>query len=149
MLDIGRSIGYLRWVSELRGHSLKFEGLVFSRFIEDRSLSLDVSALIGTVKNKSGRHDILNEDLQREIDVLSNPNHDLWDVCCGHDLVSILSLGLCRALGSNRSNDVKPEVLEKFLRVGYETTYFFTTELYKALKNWEHTNSPFRLFPVP
>ena len=79
---------------------------------------------------------------------LTDPNHDLWDICCGHDLVCILSLGLHKALGTNNSNIVKPEVIEKSLRLAYEAVYFFATQLYESLKVWEKSNASFRIFPT-
>ena len=70
---------------------------------------------------------------------------------CGdetHDLVCILSVGLRSALGSNRASDVKPELLQKFLRVAYEAAFFFETQLSSSLLAWEAANQPFRVFPV-
>ncbi len=148
LLDIGRPIAYLRWVSLQQNLSLTFEALVFSRFIDRKTLILDTIKLIKTVKNKSGKPDLAEKDLQNAIDELTDPNHDLWDVCVGHDLVHILSLGLRNTWGSNKDNDVKPELLEKFLRAAYESTYFFSSQLSQSLKDWEVANHPFRIFPT-
>lgn len=139
-------IGYLRWVSQRNNLSLKFEGIVFSRFIDDDTLHIDISDLIRVVKNKSNRHDLDANDLHDKIDRLTDPKHNSWDICCGHDLVYILSIGLSKVLGSNNSSEVKPEVLEKFLRTGYESAYFLSTQLYQSLREWETSNPPFRIF---
>jgi hypothetical protein len=40
-------------------------------------------------------------------------NHDPWHVCCGHDLIQVLSVGLHKAIGTWSTNDVKPDVLER------------------------------------
>lgn len=139
-------IGYLRWASLRNDLSLKFEDLVFSRFIDDDTLHIDIGDLIRVVKNKSNRHDLDDNDLRDKIDKLTDPKHNSWDICCGHDLVCILSIGLSKVLGSKNSNEVKLEVLEKFLRVGYESTYFLSTQLYQSLQEWEASNLPFRIF---
>ena len=146
LLAAARPIGYLRWVSQRNDLSLKFEGIVFSRFIDDATLHINISDLIRVVKNKSNRHDLDGNDLQDKIDKLTDPNHNSWDICCGHDLVWILSIGLSKVFGSKNSNEVKPEVLEKFLRAGYESAYFLSTQLYQSLRMWETSNSPFRIF---
>jgi hypothetical protein len=148
LLDIGRPIGYLRWISLRQNLSLEFEGINFGRFINQRTLVLDIPQLVKTVKNKSGRPDLIEGDLQNAIDEVTEPDHDPWDVCVGHDLICILSLGLRNVLGSNNANDVKPELLEKFLRAAYESSYFFATHLYQSLKNWENMHSSFRIFPI-
>ena len=123
---------------------MRFEGIVFGRFIDDEALTIDDSEMITEVKNKSQRHDLCEEDLQNSIDELSNTNHDPWDVCCGHDLVCILSFGFRKALGSRT---VRPELIETSLRLAYEATYFFATQLYESLRTWEKANRPFRIFP--
>lgn len=126
--------------------SLTFEGIIFSRFIDRDTLHVDISKLIREVKNKSRRHDLSDSDLQDKIDEVTNSKHSSWDICCGHDLVCILSFGLRRILGSNDSNEVEPETLERFLRTGYESAYFLSTRLYQALRGWETSNPPFQIF---
>ena len=146
LLAAARPIGYLRWVSQRSNLSLTFEGIVFSRFIDRDTLHVDISELIREVKNKSRRHDLNESDLQDKIDELTDSKHNSWDICCGHDLVGILSFGLYRVLGSNQRREVEPEVLEKFLRTGYESTYFLSTQLYQSLRGWEASNLPFQIF---
>ena len=146
LLVAARPIGYLRWVSQRGDLSLKFEGIVFSRFIDHDTLHIDISELIREVKNKSRRHDLDDNDLRNKIDKLTDPQHNSWDICCGHDLVCILSFGLYRILGSNQPSEVKPEILERSLRIGYESAYFLLTQLYQSLREWETSNPPFRIF---
>ena len=146
LLTAARPIGYLRWVSQRGDLSLKFEGIVFSRFIDHDTLHIDISELIREVKNKSRRHDLDDNDLRNKIDKLTDPQHNSWDICCGHDLVCILSFGLYRILGSNQPSEVKPEILERSLRIGYESAYFLLTQLYQSLREWETSNPPFRIF---
>ena len=146
LLTAARPIGYLRWASQRNDLSLTFEGIVFSRFIDRNTLHIDTGELIREVKNKSRRHDLSDSNLQDKINELTDSKHNSWDICCGHDLVSILSFGLYRVLGSNQRREVEPEVLEKFLRAGYESTYFLSTQLYQSLRGWEVSNLPFRIF---
>jgi len=146
LLDGGIQIGYLRWVSHKEKLSLKFEDITFGNFIDNETLTIDISAMVTTVQNKSRRYDPNKEDLQKSMDGLANPSHDPWDVCSGHDLVCILSFGLRKVLGTNNANAVKPELIEKSLRLAYEAAYFFATQLYKSLRAWEKANQPFKVF---
>ena len=141
-------IGYLRWASQRNNLSLKFEEIVFSGFLDRNTLHVDISELIREVRNKSGRHDLGDNYLQGKIDELADSKHNSWDICCGHDLVCILSFGLRSILGSNNTNKVEPEALERLLRTGYESAYFLSTQLYHSLRGWETSNPPFRIFPT-
>jgi len=147
LLELGRPLGYLRWLSKQRNLLLTFEDIPFSKFI-DRTYKLDTGAMINSIKNKSGRHDLAEVDLQSEIRAIEDVvGHDPWDICCGHDLVCIISLGLRTALGSNQANEVRSELLQKVLRAAYETAFFLETELFQSLLTWQAANPPFTIFP--
>jgi hypothetical protein len=146
LLDLACPLGYLRWISALHSLELAFRDIAFGRFIDRTTLTLDVIKMIRVVKHKSGRHDLVEDELHNAICELEDINsHDPWDVCCGHDLVGVLSLGLRTALGSNNAGDVKPELLQKFLRAGYEPDDFLETELCQSLLAWQAANEPFRI----
>lgn len=143
LLEIGQPVGYLRLVSIEKNLSLKFEGIQFSKFIDRKTLELTVDQLITEVKNKSQRHTLDNTSIEQAIQDVSLSEDDPWNVCCGHDLIGILSFCLTRTLGSNQEQDVKPELLEKILRTAYEYAYFVETNLYKSLNCWEMSNPSF------
>ncbi len=137
LLDAGCSLGYLRWVSLQGALHLDFKKIQCSNFLDKKSLVLDESKLIREVKNKSQKPELNDNDLQKQINQLRNPNHDRWQVCRGHDLVQIMSFGLTYAIGSQKSAEVTVESLERSLRLAYESSYFYQTKLYSALKHWE------------
>lgn len=146
LVECGKIIGYLRWTSLKHNLNLKFEELTFSKFIEQKSLTINTLTLIQVVKNHSQKPALVDKEVEKLLNALQNPNHDLWHVCCGHDLICILSIGLCKTLGSCNTNDVKPEVLERELRLAYEESYFRSTQLYISIQNWEKNNSPYQIF---
>lgn len=151
LLEEGLHLGYLRWVSldDLdEGHKLKFEGLSFSKFLDKKTLTINPNKLIQTVKNHSQQHSLDENDLQKQVNNKKDQAHDPWHVCCGHDLVVLLSEGLRFSLGSTNPNEVKPEYLEKNLRLAYEYNYFASTQLYQSIKSWEQANSPFKIISI-
>jgi hypothetical protein len=83
--------------------------------------------------------------LQELMSSLEDVTHDQWHVCCGHDLVAILALGLRRALGTNDAGQVRAELIERSLRLAYEAEYFRGTQLYAAIRVWEERNLPYRV----
>jgi hypothetical protein len=145
LVESGIPVGYLRWVSLQDSLSLKFEGLSFNRFVNDRTLAVDEAGLIRTVKNHSQKPQLDEKNIQNRMTSLKNDMHDPWHICCGHDLICILSLGLRRILGSHDTREIEPELIEKILRLAYEQAHFLMTQIYKSIKAWENVNSPFRI----
>ena len=149
LLESAKIVGYLRWASLKFNYCLKFEGLAFNDFVEKETLALNESDLIKTVKNKSQKQKLDEQEIRENMDSLKTDTQDMWHVCCGHDMISILSIALCKALGSFNSQKADPKVLESYLRVAYESAHFRETKLYIAIQTWEQTNKPFEVLPNP
>ncbi len=142
LLKLGQEIGYLRWVSLKNNLSLRFEGLDFGKFIKKDTLEIDYSDLMKTIKDHSQKQSLVDQEIQENIEILRNNKHNPSQVCCGHDIMQILSLALCKAWGTCKPTDVKAENLERDLRLAYERSYFYQTQLYFLIQNWQSMNSP-------
>lgn len=145
LLEAGMPVGYLLWISQGDGLNLKFEGIKFSKFINENTLQIDQLKLICEVKNNSQAFSLKNEDLQQQLMSKKSQNRDRWQVCCGHHLVEILSFSLRKVFGSNKPTDVEPNILERSLRLAYEQVFFLETELYSEIRRWERDNEPFKV----
>ena len=109
-------------------------------------MKIDQSKFIQEVINKSQAHSLNNKDLQQRINSQKDENHAPCQVSCGHDLVEILSLGFRKAIGSYQPSEVKPDILERSLRLAYEEVYFYETNLYLSIRLWESNNQPFKVW---
>ncbi|HEY9609943.1 DUF4435 domain-containing protein [Allocoleopsis sp.] len=145
LLETGISVGYLLWISQCDGLNLTFEGITFSKFINEQTIQIDEIKLIRELKNKSQAFSLKDEDLQQRLMAEKSKSHDPWQVCCGHHLVEILSLSLRKAIGSNKAADVEPNSLERNLRLAYEEVFFRDTKLYLDIRIWESNNQPFKV----
>ncbi|MEH2281132.1 MAG: DUF4435 domain-containing protein [Nostoc sp.] len=151
LLESCMSVGYLVWVSQSDGLNLKFDGIEFSKFVDSQTLKINELKLITEVINKSQAYSLTNEDIQKRLTNKKSSSHDPWQVCRGHDLVEILSIGLRKAIGSNTAIDVKPNsdesknTLEGILLLAYEEIYFYETQLYSEIRLWETNNPPFKV----
>ncbi len=145
LLAAASPLGYLRWYSQRSALQLRFEELQFAGFIDTRTLTVNRSALITTVKNNSQRHDLDADELGLAIRKMEDLKPDPWHLCNGHDLVSVVSFGLRRAIGSRASRVVATEELERALRLAYEAVDFVASEIFQAIQEWEKRNSPFRV----
>jgi hypothetical protein len=145
LLQSAKILGYLRWASLKFNYCLKFQDLAFNKFVDDRTLILNESKLIQTVKNHSQKQGLDEKQIRANMDSLKTDTQDMWHVCCGHDMIAILSIALCKALGSCNSKQVEPNVLEINLRLAYESAHFRETKLYRSIQRWEQTNKPFEV----
>lgn len=101
--------------------------------------------MIREVNGKSQSCSLKDTDLQQKLASYKSGNYDLWQVCCGHHLVEILSISLRKAIGSNKTTDVEPNSLDRNLRLAYEEVYFHQTQLYLEIRKWESNNQPFKV----
>jgi len=144
LLEAGMIVGYLRWISLQNDLNLTFESIRFSEFVDEQTLQIDEYRLIREVRNKSQAFSLNSEDLQQQLTIQKSSSHDPWQICCGHDLVEILSLSLRKTIGSARkAANVERIILEKSLRLAYEEAYFCETQLCLDIRKWESLNSPF------
>src|SRR4028119_382357 len=88
LLESAKIIGYLRWASLKFNYCLKFEGLAFNKFVDDRTLILNESKLIQTVKNHSQKPGLDEQEIRANMDSLKTNTQDMWYICCGHDMIS-------------------------------------------------------------
>ncbi len=142
LVEAGRSIGYLRWISQCDRLNLTFSDLKFSKFIDDKTLQMNELDLIQEVKNKSQAFSVKTEYLQQRIADEKNKGFNPWQVCCGHDLVEILALGLRKAIGTM---SVDSDSLERNLQLAYEEVYFRKTQLWVNIRQWESNNQLFQV----
>jgi hypothetical protein len=148
LLGEGVHLGYLRWISLRLQHNLKFENLSFADFVDQHTLTLDSAKLIRAVKNNSQNHKLPDAEIKQQIEELKSSLHNAWLLCCGHDLISILSIGFRKVLGTRKASDITPELLERELRLAFETQYFTETMLYHAIAKWEDANTPFKILSI-
>ena len=139
-------IGYLRLYSLRANLNLRFSNLSFTSFINRNTLAIDRLNLIREVRNKSGRYDLNDFDLEQRLTEIESAAYAFEEVCCGEDLVEILSIGFRKLLGNHNSRNVDPVSLKRALRLAMPTTTFRETQLGVSLVDWQNRNPSYRLF---
>ncbi|MDE0420045.1 MAG: DUF4435 domain-containing protein [Gammaproteobacteria bacterium] len=128
-------IGQLRYVSRVRGLSLRFEGLPIGKLVED-DLSVDERKLIGRVLALSGRREN-GVTFDRLLELMAGrAQHDLYQICCGHDVMEVVGKALRRVVGNRSGAETKREHLERILRLAYDGKFLARTSLYRDLYGW-------------
>lgn len=92
---------------------------------------------------ESKRKKTSNDELEIEKDKIID---DLWQICCGHDLMEWLMLGFVNKFGQYNSNSLSSGQLEGSFRLTYHTEMFTETNIYKNLQLWESAQKQYGLF---
>ena len=145
LIDAAVPIGCLRLHSRRSELTLKFDGMRYAKFVDGDSLQTDVRKLVREVKNRSQRSDLAYDDTVQEILSIRSTVNDPWLVCCGTDMVEILSIGLRRALGTNNAGAVSPDELRRCLRLAYQWQELTDSQLGRDLREWSERNPGFRV----
>ena len=140
LLSASYPIGLLMFISQTEGLNLSFKDLEFERFVNSRTLSLNVESMVDAVifnsKNcRMGKKALISR-LSREAENLD----DEWDAARGHDTVDILLLALKRNFGSFNSRNLNEGELGGALRLAFSDACFRSTELFADTDEWARTN---------
>lgn len=132
-------IGLLMYVSMEHGLGLNFRDLDFERFINQRTLGLDVHAMVDAVLNNSRGCRVGRKQLVRMLDEEAGQLEDIWDAARGHDSVDILLIGLKRNFGSFNAKYLSEGELGGALRLAFSDQCFMKTDLYRATSEWSES----------
>jgi hypothetical protein len=142
-------IGILRLISQKQELGLNFKGLKYDRIIDRDRLEVVIDKLIPTVLSMSGFPKAITEvkeKLEKESETYRNT--DRRQLCCGHDVLAVLCIGLRKALGTLDSKTAHPDNLDSVLRLAYDSSSLSKTELYLCIKQWETCNPSYKVFAI-
>jgi hypothetical protein len=148
LLEKSLIVGHFRLLSFLDGLGLCFEGLRFDRIINRDSLALDSEALVTNVLALTHNPQLNRRSTQRRLRTLleEHTHDDPYQICCGHDFVAILGIGLRKALGNKSKEAASPEAVCIALRLAYEAEVFRQTTLYSTARRWSDENQGYSIF---
>lgn len=104
-----------------------------TRFLEEDSWQIDECSLLSAILPVKGNISI--SKLRECVAKLSAA--ETWCVVRGHDILSILRIGLISVLGDNKGN-FAIENIARVLRAGYSHDELVLTKLWKDMEQWEN-----------
>ena len=140
-------VGHLRHLSLSGSLHLDFDKLKFESFVDRGSLDVDIDELIRLVCESNAIPKVRREDVHLRL--LRTLEYDDWDpyqICCGHDFVTIFCIALRKVLGSLSGGDANPKKIGVHLRLAYDSSDFNRTRLYSDTKKWSEENLGFEIF---
>jgi hypothetical protein len=145
LLRAAEAIGALRLHSRRTAENLRFENLDFSAFTDPTTLAVDRVALIAEVGRKSQRPNLDPAALAHAIGSVLDDRLEPRQLCCGHDLVGVMSFALRRSVAALDAGLVRSDRLTLSLGLAYDWDEWARTEMYQAIRAWESANKPYRV----
>ena len=136
LVEASYPVGLLMRVSRDNGMGLNFGNLDVSRFVNPKTLTIDMAAMIDVVIMNSAPSGISKKRVLRMLEDEIKDLEDSWDAARGHDTVSILLLALQKGLGSFNSRSLNENALAGSLRLAFSDSDFAKTRLYKDSSEW-------------
>lgn len=139
ILKLARPIGCLRFYSQFKGKPYSFNEMDIEKFIDRNDMSFSGNKFISHLRgispnNNSMPNHILNNALAetKKVSVLRDP----YRLCCGHDLIEIMAIGLKSLWGSHSSREISGQVLEELFMLAYSHQMFRETDLFRKMSDW-------------
>jgi len=145
-----QKVGLVRLASIENSLELRFDGLKFSRFVDQATLVVDEDQLLDSVFNLSrGATVSRSEVLQIIVELQGRSELHSWQLICGHDFVELMAIGFRKALGAEKAIAVAAESLERALRLSYPREAFHRSRMFAAIEAWEDEHSPYAILERP
>lgn len=132
--------GKLRWAIVRFGLTVNADPVRVHGFVSEASWRVDSEELYEEVARILGKYSA--SSLKDYVARL--PNADPWEITRGHDMITVLRIGLRQVLGEGRQN-VSDEHITRVLRVSIPLTELAATAVYDEIKNWEKNNPMYRV----
>ncbi|MEA4977938.1 MAG: DUF4435 domain-containing protein [Methanomassiliicoccaceae archaeon] len=129
-------VGLLMYISDRLKLSLSFRNLDFERFIDRRTLQVDIKQLVNEVISSTMNVCIGKNELLRHVTEEMTEDRDPIDFARGHDAVEVLLIGLKYIFGSFNSKNLREGELSGSLRLAFSDVYFHGTDLYSDTSDW-------------
>ncbi|MBF0352059.1 MAG: DUF4435 domain-containing protein [SAR324 cluster bacterium] len=145
LIDAGYILGGCRWFSLNQHLNIRFSHLNFEHFVEPQTLKINRDQLLKSLRLNSSVGAPVGA-IRKYLNHLKVELENAWQMSCGHDLVSVLLMGLKFTFGSQNADKLGRASLESDLRLAYSEENFRKTAVYQSLKNWEQEHKPFTVF---
>lgn len=142
ILNAAYEIGLYKLVCNTpKFNKISLDDIPYSDIIDD-SFSVNLDELVRRTKGKY----FTDYELTTEIENQRENHFDMYQVCCGHDVTSIMAISLTASesggLGYGKNKDWKKckIIIEELLRAIYDLNEFKKTGMYKEIIAWENKN---------
>jgi len=130
-------LGYFRWYNEKNNLEFNFRGIGIGDLV-DSNLVINELNSIDYIINRSPNCKIQDRLLiQKDINDLKSSEHDLLQVCCGHDIASVMAIFFAN---NSPQKHINRDRIQSSFRLSYSIEEFKNTNLYNDIQKWAKTN---------
>jgi len=131
-------LGYFRWYNEKNNLEFNFSGIGIGDLV-DYNLVINELNCIDYIINRSPNCKIRDRILiQKEIKDLKSSGHDLLQVCCGHDIASVMAIFFNN---NTIHRHIDKDRIQSSFRIAYNIEEFKNTNLYNNIQKWASANN--------
>ncbi|MBI5516555.1 MAG: DUF4435 domain-containing protein [Deltaproteobacteria bacterium] len=151
LFELARVLGYFRFASQRESWRLRFDGLDLADVVDPHTMTIEalqVATVLRGHQGGRGRDGVSPptvEAMMCAVESIKAADHPDLQICNGHDMQALLSLGLRSFWGQNLPSDVVVSRIAAALRLAFHRTYFENTSLLSDLCAWQTENTPFRV----
>ena len=149
ILNLSQPIGILRFYSQFKGNIYSFNNMNIHKFIDNKSLSFIKHRFLSHLRGINSKNSSISEDTLKNAtsEVKNIPtlsNH--FRLCCGHDFMEIMSIGLKSVWGSYNSKEISGSSLEKSFILAYSHEMFRKSNLFQEMDKWFQSKNYIRIW---
>jgi hypothetical protein len=145
LLTEGTTIGCLFIIDLPKEDRLDLGDLEFENFLNASNLEVDLIKLVDYVIKRTPGCRVDRMTLVSQLKKLIAEEIDPWQICNGHHLTRILTIGINEVFGKRTGSKVSASRIEIELKLAYEKAHFKSTDLCRQIREWENNNAPFRV----
>lgn len=136
VLDSCFPLGLLMYVSSKEGLGLCFRDLDYELFIDKRTLRCDIRKMIDEVRNNTCAPTKDAKSIRMSLEKELREERDPWSICRGHDVMSVMAMGLRNIFGAYNSRCMRGGGLSGAFRLAYDKEDMVKTKLYRDTDAW-------------
>jgi hypothetical protein len=131
-------IAYIRWYNHKNQCNLFFRDINYTNFfkVQEGKITQDTRKLLDTLNQRSNNKTRLLVNEEIDIFIQEKQTDDLYNLCNGHDVTTLIALILEYKTG----NSISQEDYCSVLRESFQLNHFIQTRLYDNILSWQKTN---------
>jgi hypothetical protein len=139
IIKLAKFIGYVRFYSQYKGKHYSFDEMHIEKFIRRNDLCFSESKFTSHLRSNNPQNSSIPNKILKpcivecnKVAILNNP----YMLCCGHDLMEIMAIGLKSMWGSFSAREISGKLLEDSFMLAYTCGMFSQTNLFRQISDW-------------
>jgi hypothetical protein len=145
LLVIASKVGHMRLLAMKTGQRLKFRKVNLAAHIDRATLQVNVRTFTTTLLSHSPNATCDQSWILTQAAALESAKLDLLQLCSGHDVTTVLSVGLQSAIGKCHPQVADRQNIERVFRASFGRAELESTSMYQEIRQWENRNAPYRV----